>query len=309
MMMRLGFALPQLGPAAGPDALIAVAQRAEALGYDDLWVLDRLLWPIVPRAPYPAMPDGHLPECYKRVLDPFGTLTFVAAHTSRIGLGTSVLNAPYYNSALLARQLTSIDVLSKGRLRIGFGTGWSPDEYEAVGVPIEERGKRAYEVVRALKAIWTTDPVSVDGKYSRIANSIIALKPVQKPHPPIYFAAYTPSAMRRVARIANGWMPAGIPVEGMRQMFASIQQMAEQAGRDPGALAMIVRANVMFADKPLGAERGVFAGTPQQIQADVAATRQLGATGLLFDVQFSAGIETVNACVEKLEQLWTLARA
>jgi probable F420-dependent oxidoreductase len=307
--MRLGFALPQLGPAAGPDALVAVAQRAEALGYDDLWVLDRVLWPIAPRAPYPAMPDGHLPDGYKRVLDPFETLTFVAAHTSRIGLGTSVLNAPYYNPVLLARQLTSIDVLSKGRLRVGFGTGWSPDEYEAVGVPINERGKRANELVQALKAIWTTDPVSFEGQYFRIAKSHIALKPVQKPHPPVYFAAYTPAAMRRVARIADGWMPAGIPVEGMRQMFASIRQMAAEAGRDPGAVTMIVRANVMFAGKPLAADRGIFTGTPEQIQADIVATRKLGAAGLLFDVQFSPGIATTNAYIDKLEQLLTLAQA
>jgi probable F420-dependent oxidoreductase len=307
--MRLGFALPQVGQAAGPDALVAVAKRAEELGYDDLWVLDRLLWPIAPRAPYPAMPDGHLPEGYKRVLDPLETLTFVAAHTTRIGLGTSVLNAPYYNPALLARQLTSIDVLSKGRLRVGFGTGWSPDEYEAVGVPINERGKRTYEAVRVLKAIWTADPVSFEGKYFRIAKSTIGLKPVQKPHPPIYFAAYTPAAMRRVARIADGWMPAGIPIEGMRQMFASIQQMATEAGRDPRALAMIVRSNVMFSDKSQGADRAIFTGTPEQIQADIAATRQLSATGLFFDVQFSPGIDTTRAYVEKLDQLWKLARA
>ena len=104
-------------------------------------------------------------------------------------------------------------------------------------------------------------------------------------------------------------MPAAIPVEGMRQLFVSIQQMAKEAGRDPGALAMIVRANVMFSDTPLGADRGIFTGTAEQIQADIAATRQLGATGLLFDVPFSPGIDTTRACVKKLEELWKLARA
>ncbi len=306
--MRLGFALPQVGPAAGPDALISVARRAEELGYSDLWVLDRLLWPLAPRAPYPAMPDGRLPDAYKTLLDPFETLSFVAAHTHRVGLGTSVLNVPYYNPVVLARQLTSIDVLSKGRLRLGFGTGWSPDEYEAVGVPINERGRRAYEAVRALKAIWTTDPVAFEGKYCRIAKSIIGLKPVQKPHPPIYFAAYTPASMRRVARIADGWMPGGIPVAGMRQMFATIQQMAAEAGRDPKALAMMVRANVLFTDAPLGSDRGVYTGTPDQIRADIAATREIGATELLFDVQFSPGVDTTKAFLAKLEQLRTLAQ-
>jgi len=105
--MRLGFGLPQVGPITGPEALIKAAQRAEQLRYDDVWVFDRVLWPIAPRAPYPASADGKLPEVFKTVLDPMETLTFVAAHTSRIGLGTSVLNLPYYNPVLLARQLST----------------------------------------------------------------------------------------------------------------------------------------------------------------------------------------------------------
>lgn len=130
--MRFGFALPQIGSLAGPGALVTVAQRAEELGYDSLWVLDRILWPVHPRAPYP-LGDGSLPEQYKSVLDPVETLTFVAAHTRRIALATGVLNIPWYNPVLLARRLTTLDVLSGGRLRAGFGIGWSPDEYEAAG--------------------------------------------------------------------------------------------------------------------------------------------------------------------------------
>jgi len=198
--MRLGFALPQIGPVAGPDALVTVAQRAEALGYDSLWVLDRLLYPVNPRTPYPATRDGVLPDLYKQVLDPLETLTFVAAHTRRVALGTSVLNLPWYPPVLLARRLTTLDVLSGGRLRVGLGMGWSLDEYEAAGASWQERGKRADEIIRALKTIWTTDPVEFHGKYYRIPKSFIGPKPVQKPHPPIYMAAYTPSAMKRVAK-------------------------------------------------------------------------------------------------------------
>ena len=123
--MRIGFALPQVGSAVGPETLVTAAQRAEDLGFDSLWVLDRILWPTNPRAPYP-IGDGSLPVKYKSVLDPLETLTFVAAHTRRIALGTSVLNLPWYNPVLLARQLTTLDVLSAGRLQIGFGIGWSP---------------------------------------------------------------------------------------------------------------------------------------------------------------------------------------
>ena len=162
--MRIGFALPQVGSAVGPETLVTAAQRAEDLGFDSLWVLDRILWPINPRAPYP-IGDGSLPVKYKSVLDPLETLTFVAAHTRRIALGTSVLNLPWYNPVLLARQLTTLDVLSAGRLQIGFGIGWSPDEYEAADTPWEERGKRADELIQALKKIWTTDPVEFQGEY------------------------------------------------------------------------------------------------------------------------------------------------
>lgn len=118
--MRFGFALPQLGSAIGPEALDSVAKRAEELGFDSLWVLDRILWPVNPRAPYP-IGDGSLPAKYKSVLDPLETLTFAAARTSRVALGTSVLNLPWYNPVLLARRLTTLDVLSAGRLRVGFG--------------------------------------------------------------------------------------------------------------------------------------------------------------------------------------------
>src|SRR5512143_4303406 len=113
--MRLGFALPQVGSVAGPDALVAAAKRAEVLGFDSLWALDRTLVPLKPREPYPVG-DGVLPDKYRRVLDPLETLTFAAAHTHRVALGTSVLNLPWYSPVLLARRMNSLDVLSAGRL-------------------------------------------------------------------------------------------------------------------------------------------------------------------------------------------------
>jgi probable F420-dependent oxidoreductase len=305
--MRLGFALPQIGSVAGPDALVAVATRAEALGFDSLWVLDRTLVPLNPREPYPVG-DGTLPDKYRRVLDPLDTLTFAAAHTRRVALGTSVLNLPWYNPVLLARRLTSLDVLSKGRLRVGFGMGWSRDEYEAAGAPWSQRGERADEIIRALKAIWTTDPVEFRGKYYRISKSFIGLKPVQKPHPPIYMAAYTPAALKRVAREADGWFPVGIPIGGMGPMFEGIKGMAKEAGRAPSVLQLIVRANVEISDAKPGKERADFTGSLAQIAADVAATRKVGAAELVFDVQFSPGLETADDMVARMEQLWKAAQ-
>ncbi|MFI5398405.1 MAG: LLM class F420-dependent oxidoreductase [Candidatus Binatia bacterium] len=306
--MRVGFGLPQVGRVARPDALVTVAQRAEALGFDDVWVFDRVLWPIAPRAPYPASPDGKLPAACKTVLDPVETLAFVAACTRRVGLGTSVLNLPYYNPVLLARQLTTIDVLSNGRLRVGFGTGWSPDEFEAVGASMIAVGKRTDEALRVLKTIWTTDPVKFAGDYYHVPESVIYPKPVQKPHPPIYWAAYTPAALRRVARQADGWLPAGIPVAGMKQMLAAIRQMAQEAGRDPSRIELVVRANVYLSETALGNNRAIFTGALEQIRADITATRELGAAALIFDAQFSPAAGSLDGLVRAMERLWGLAQ-
>ncbi len=304
--MRLGFALPQVGKAAGPEAVTAVSTRAEELGYDSLWVLDRLLWPTKPRAPYPAG-DGSLPVQYKSTLDPLQTLAFAAAQTKRVTVGSSVLNLPWYNPTLLARTLTSLDVLSGGRLRVGLGMGWSPDEYEAAGMSWSGKGKRADELIRALKTIWTTDPVEFKGEYVHIAESTISLKPVQKPHPPIYMAAYAPSALQRVAREANGWFPVGIPLKAVPEMFGGIQAMAKEAGRDPGNLELIVRGNCEFSDSAPGGDRPDFTGTIEQIGADIAAAREIGAHELVLDVQFAPGVESKDDYLTKLQQLWDVA--
>lgn len=306
--MRLGFGLPQSGPLAGPEALTAVARRAEELGYASVWTIDRLLSPTHPRTPYPASADGRLPATARRVLDPLDALTFVAASTQRIALGTSVLVLPFYQPVLLARRLTTLDVLSHGRLRLGIGTGWSADEFEAVGIPIAERGARADEALAVLETFWSSNPVTFNGRFTRVAESTLDLRPVQRPRPPIYVAAYTPRTMRRVALAADGWMPAGVPLDGMRAMFTEIRRLAAEAGRDPERIELIVRANVGISEKPLGASRPIFAGTLEQIHADVAATRTLGAHELLFDVAYGTGVRSVPDLLEWAERLSALAQ-
>ena len=307
VVMRLGFALPQIGKAAGPDAVAAVARRAEELGFDSLWVLDRLLYPEKPRAPYPVG-DGTLPVQYKTALDPLQTLAFAAAQTERIVVGSSVLNLPWYSPVMLARSLASLDVLSRGRLRVGLGMGWSPDEYEAAGVSWSNRGKRADELIRALKTIWTTNPVAFEGEYVRIPKSFIEPKPVQKPHPPIYMAAYAPSAMQRVAREANGWFPVGVPIKVLPEMFKGIKGMVKDAGRNPDELDLIVRCNVELSESPVSGERADFVGTLDQIESDIAATKEVGTAELVLDVQFSPGVETKEDYLTCMEQLWEAAK-
>lgn len=303
--MRFGFGLPHCGPWAGPEALTSVAERAEALGYDSLWTVDRLLSPTAPRAAYPASADGRLPRQASRVLDPLDALTWVAARTTRVALGTSVLVLPFYDPVLLARRLTTLDVLSNGRLRVGVGTGWMPEEYEAVGVPMNERGARADEALQVLKTLWTTNPVSFAGRFTQIAESTYDLRPVQRPHPPLYVAAFTPRAMRRVAQSADGWMPANLPIDAVREMFGAIRQMAGDAGRDPAALALIVRANLWITDRPIDTKRPPFAGTLDQIRGDVDAVRALGADEILIDACYTPQVRSAADLLEWAERLWS----
>jgi probable F420-dependent oxidoreductase len=297
--MRIGVTLPSMGHLSQPNNLVEAAKEAEQLSYDTLWVADRLLYPIKPRTKYPVTPDGSLPDFYKRVLDPIEALTFVAAHTSRIGVGTSVLDIPFYNPVTLARRLTSLDILSNGRLRAGFGLGWSADEFEAAGANQKERGARADEFLSALKTIWTEDPVEFHGKYFSVPRSIIGAKPVQKPHPPIYLAAYAPAALKRAATLANGWMPVGIPLEGMTAMIAQLRQLAKDAGRDPLSLEVIVGANISIAPQALGADRPIFVGSLDQVKKDIEDVKKLGADEIFFMIFPDGPIEDLIATMER----------
>jgi probable F420-dependent oxidoreductase len=301
--MKIGFGLPNIGPLGSPENIAQVADRAEALEYDSLWTIERLLWPVKPKTPYPVTPNGLLPEGYKHSLDPLDTLTYAAARTKKIALGPSVLDIPFYNPVVLARRLTTIDILSQGRLRIGFGLGWSQDEMEAAGANMKTRGALADEFLQVLKTIWTTNPVKFEGEFFRVPESVINAKPVQKPHPPIYMAAFAPAALKRVATMADGWNPVGIPPAGMQQMFASIKQMAKEAGRDPGKLVMVVRANLHLTDKPLGADRAFFAGTLEQIREDTQTCANIGAHELIYDVTFEPHAQTISGWLSLMEKL------
>ena len=303
--MRLGFFPPQVGPLAGPDSITRVAQRAEEMGFDSLWVTERSLFPLELQTPYPV---GDLPELYKVALDPLDTLGFLAGQTSRIALGTSVLILPWYSPVLLARRLTTLDLLSNGRLRVGVGVGWSKDEYDVAGTEWGTRGKRMEEALQALKVIWTTDPVEFQGQFYSIPRSIIGPKPVQKPHPPIYMAAYVPAALARVARHADAWHPVGIPLSVLPEMFAGVRAMAQEAGRDPAALELTVRAYIFLSDQPLGDDRSDFAGTSEQIASDIARAREIGVSELMFDVTFAPDVRSVEDILERMELLSQLSK-
>jgi probable F420-dependent oxidoreductase len=302
--MRLGYILPHIGSAASAEAIVRVAQRAEALGYESLWVTDRTMFPARPRESYAG---GPLPEPYRISLDPLQTLAFAAAHTSTIRLGTSVLVMGNYNPLMLARSLTALDVLSGGRLLVGLGQGWSSDEHEAVGVSMRDRGARADEFIRVLKMIWTQDVIEHAGTYFTIAKTTIEPKPVQDPHPPIYLAAYAPGSMKRLATHADGWNPGGLVDPAM---WTGIRDMAAEAGRDPDALKIVVRANINITDAPVdNASRWPFIGSREQVKSDLESVRASGADEIFFDPTFSPAGTREDTFLESLETMWSLANA
>jgi probable F420-dependent oxidoreductase len=194
--LKVGISLPQTGPQATRENVIRLARMAEEEGFDSLWVLERLLWPVKPQNPYPVTPDGSLPLEYQNVLDPIDLLSYVAAKTERIALGTSVIDMLFHNPVLLGRRFATLDLLSRGRVICGLGIGWSKDEYQVANVPMQSKGARADEFIQALKKVWTDDIVEFEGQFYKIPASKIGPKPIQKPHPPFISVA----SLRRRSR-------------------------------------------------------------------------------------------------------------
>ncbi|EHB47669.1 putative F420-dependent oxidoreductase [Mycolicibacterium rhodesiae JS60] len=242
----LGFALPQFGESAHAE-LARFASTAEQLGAESLWVGDRLLAAVEPSVGYGGADT--VPLDFRTSLDPFTAVTVAAAVTTSARLGFSALVAPWYSPVPLARQLTSLDVVSRGRVLAGFGIGWSPEEYQAAGASFARRGAQLDEMLDALDALWTTDPVSFDGDRHRIPPSWVSLKPVQQPHPPVYLGAFSAAGLARIGRRADGWLAvAGVPgdvsIDRLAAQRRTIDKAAYAAGRDPAAIATHVRINV-----------------------------------------------------------------
>jgi probable F420-dependent oxidoreductase len=307
--MKVGCTLPQSGALASSENLTRVARRAEELGYDSVWVFERLLWPINPRDPYPPSRDGRWPVNFQNVFDPIETLTFVAAHTRNVRLGTSALVLPYYQPVQLARRLATLDVLSEGRLEICGGVGWSRDEFEAVGAPFERRGARTDELLEAMIAIWTRDPVRFEGQFYHIPESKIGPKPVQQPRPPIYLAGFGQYAFDRIAKFADGWNPAAIrDFESFEAQVGQLQETAARAGRPP--MEVVLTAFPYVTETSLGLARRPLAGTLDELREDVKRLGRIGVTHVIFSIpeMATSPSQTIDPALARLEQLIDVTR-
>jgi probable F420-dependent oxidoreductase len=282
--MRIGIGLPQLGRFADIDTLRRVAIAAEAAGLSSLWAIDRLLVPANPRSAYPPRADGRLPAEQHTAIDPIVALSVAASVTDRIRLGTSVLVAPWYPPVVLARALASLDVASAGRLTVGLGVGWSLDEYDAVGAPMQQRGRRLDEILELLTSLWHGRTQRITA-HERIEPASLTVRPAQHAGPPILLAAYTAAGLDRIARRADGWLPTSLPFDDIAAGWTTIRERSAAAGRDPDALELIVRAAPIFGDTVLGPARPPFAGSWRQVADDIARTRDLGAHELIIDLQ------------------------
>ena len=310
--MKAGILLPQTGESATRENILFIAKEAEKGGLDSLWVFERLLWPIKPKTPYVATPDGSLPVQYQNVLDPLEILTYVAGYTNQISLGTCLIDMLFHNPVVLARRFATLDLLSSGRVIAGLGIGWSKDEYEVSGIPFEHRGQRADEFIQILKRIWTDEVVEFKGQFYSIPASKIGPKPVQKPHPPILLGGFSPKTFLRIVNYADGWIPvAGFgSLEQLKQTINILREDARKANKDPSKIRIfaLTYPNVQDSSSSSEEQRLPMSGTIEQIGTDINQIRAMGVEHIIFGYAFSPLGKEMKKMVEITKQLAKFAR-
>jgi len=304
--MDLGIALPQWGKYASPEVIVQVAQAAERLGYASVWVQERLLRPRAPRTPYGGVPGMAWPEPYRTVYDPIETLTFVAARTERVQLGTSVLDTLVHVPVTLAKRIATLDRFSGGRVLVGLGQGWAEDEFLTANIPPSRKGAGFEEFIAAMRAVWGPDPVKFDGRFYQIPESDIGPKPMQAGGPPILVGAFAPVAVQRAGRIGDGLNPIALAWDMLEGFVGQFREAARAVGRNPDTLPIVARINNQVTDQPLGDDRGPFTGSVDQIRADIERADRIGVNHGFFDLNF---VETpVDVQLRFLEELSPTAR-
>jgi probable F420-dependent oxidoreductase len=256
-----------LGFEATPEAIIASAAKAEALGFDAVFVNDHIIVDGSPRS-----------APWTNTYDPLVALSFIAANTTRIGLGVSVLIMPYRNPIASAKSLATIDRMSCGRLIAGVGVGWNEAEFNALGVPFHERGARTTEYLRIWQACWTPGTVSFAGRFFAFSDMQVSPKPLQQPHPPIWIGGASDAALRRAARFAAVWQPTPMPVTELMDRQAALHRACDQIGRQqPPETRMSFRVEfgrTTGNSQPSSSERPIGRGTPAEVAADLLRYRE-----------------------------------
>lgn len=298
--MDLGITLPASGPWASPENLVRMASAAEDLGYAGVWTYERLLYPLSD-VPQPGGPPRPLADHLKTTYEPIETLAYVAARTTRVKLGTSVMVAPFHSPVGLARRLATLDRFSRGRVIAGIGQGWIAQEFLAANVTIRRRGAGVEEFVAAMRAAWGPDPVVFEGRFYRIPKSVIAPKPAQPGGIPVLMGVFAPAAIERAARIADGFNPMAVTLGALTGMVSRFRQAARAAGRDPAALPVMVRVNAPITEGPISVRRPFLGGSPEQIAADLECVRELGVDQVFFTNTVQPPIDEQVRLLEKLQ--------
>jgi len=306
--VAIGIALPQYGTIASPESILHVAVEAERRGLASLWLSDRLLLPTNPKDSFDGKP---WPEIFATVYDPIETLTFVAAKTKNVKLGTSVVSALFQNPVALARRYATLDRLSGGRVIAGIGQGDFRDEFETANIPIKRRGRGFEEFVLAMRAVWGPDPVSFDGEFYKIPQSRIGPKPVQAGGIPLLLGAFAPKALDRAARISDGIMPAigrRDTVESLKEMLDSFRDGVRRAARNPEETMVVLNVHNTVGERNNTEQRPLLSGSPQQAASDLPKIEKLGINHIFFDMNYPAEVP-LDMQLEQLGMLVGLSQS
>lgn len=272
--VRLGVSLPTSGSQATPQAIARVAQDAERAGLGSVWTFERLMRPTHPIAMGgPGGPVMDPPESFARVYDPLEVLSYVAATTERLALGTSVLDGLFHPPVVLARRLATLDRLCDGRLLAGVGQGWMSEEFEAAGVPMSRRGAGFDEQLRAMRAVWGPDPVSFEGRHHRVPESEIGPKPVRPGGPALLVGGGAPEALARAARVGAGLALVVFDWDSLTGMIETYRAAVAETGGVAGPV--VVQVNGAVTAAPLD-DRGPLTGSAEQVAEDLPRLDALG---------------------------------
>jgi probable F420-dependent oxidoreductase len=282
--MDFGCVFPNRGPMATPANLARFADKAEALGYDTVWFSDHIVIPTEVKSFYPYDPSGRMAfNPAEPYWEPLTVIGYVAGRTTRVRLGTSVLVLPYRNPVVTAKMLATLDVLSNGRVTLGAGVGWMEEEFKAIGLDTyPRRGAYSDECIRIFRELWTKDNPSFQGEFHQFSNVRCEPRPVQPGGIPIWVGGHTPQAIRRAARLGDGWQPlvqrppADLPPAEMREKITQLRAFAQQAGRDPQCITLAMGSSIQFTDGAAAGPRSLFTGTPAQISEAIQRYQELG---------------------------------